>query len=500
MRPTPSLPRCGLAPLHTLTFPQTPFADYKDFVVLPKHEGIPQTVYGVVSVVATQQEAEADGAKTFVLAARTLTRPGQSLTHAPPEVALKVTTLSSVTKLSGTYLDALRDVAGEWKNAAKITKKHGISNRFVNAHDAAFPSWCLLEGRMQTCFAWTMDFCRGGTLNEFLEWQARQEWLDEERRNKTLMPIIFDLLTALKQLHSLHLGHRDLHERNVLFDHEGTLNIGDFGRAKKKVVVPGKPGPLPLLLILTSCSPGPLDALNLTVFGDGNMPPPDSTHPHPATLSTFTDEAYYDPLGVDLWSLGTLISDMLCPPHAQLKWPSDDQVAATKRPKLIQLCVEHRRQQVRKLWTPALKTLLDGRLFDWTLRSFRVETKGVTVTEQDLRFLFPKLQRPPDAEFRAVWAYYYGTQRREKDPFLTPEARFEAQQDRDSLLPHPPHPPGTTKADKGRTRELRGKEEDMEEEDKGGQRERDPAKAVPLKKRRAPPEPLPEPSKKRPRF
>jgi serine/threonine protein kinase len=81
-----------------------------------------------------------------------------------------------------------------------------------------------------------MDFCKGGTLNDLNDWVVEQRWLNEENRISLLLPIIHGLLTALKQLHSLHLGHRDLHEGNVLFDHEGTLNIGDFGRAKKKVL------------------------------------------------------------------------------------------------------------------------------------------------------------------------------------------------------------------------------------------------------------------------
>jgi hypothetical protein len=59
---------------------------------------------------------------------------------------------------------SLRDVTGEYKNAAKITKKHGVSNMFVNAHTGAFPALFFHEGQVHSAFAVLTDLLRIFTI------------------------------------------------------------------------------------------------------------------------------------------------------------------------------------------------------------------------------------------------------------------------------------------------------------------------------------------------
>ncbi|MBN3320210.1 E2AK2 kinase, partial [Atractosteus spatula] len=72
-----------------------------------------------------------------------------------------------------------------------------------------------------------MELCEGGTL---------RSWIDQEqdRRQKTkedAMSIFRQIVEGVKYIHSKQLIHRDLKPPNILFSHEETVKIGDFGLA-----------------------------------------------------------------------------------------------------------------------------------------------------------------------------------------------------------------------------------------------------------------------------
>ncbi|KAL4251286.1 Protein kinase-like domain superfamily protein [Abortiporus biennis] len=115
--------------------------------------------------------------------------------------------------------------------------------------------------------------------------------------------IIFQTISAIAYLHdpSNSIAHRDIKPRNLLLDENGTLKLIDFGVAWKEDIVPSSKHiwPEPRGKMYVDVCTGPYRAPEL-IFGP-------------------TD---YDPFAVDLWSLGTTLSELFTP----LRLESDEEI------------------------------------------------------------------------------------------------------------------------------------------------------------------------------
>lgn len=70
-----------------------------------------------------------------------------------------------------------------------------------------------------------MEFCGGGELFEFI---TEQHKLSEDQAR----PLVRQILSALKYLHSLGICHRDLKPENLMLDCDGTIKLSDFGLSR----------------------------------------------------------------------------------------------------------------------------------------------------------------------------------------------------------------------------------------------------------------------------
>uniref|UniRef100_W5NG38 non-specific serine/threonine protein kinase n=1 Tax=Lepisosteus oculatus TaxID=7918 RepID=W5NG38_LEPOC len=76
-----------------------------------------------------------------------------------------------------------------------------------------------------------MELCEGGTLRSWIDQEQDGRPKDKEKT----MSIFRQIVEGVKYIHSKQLIHRDLKPPNILFSHERTVKIGDFGLATSAI-------------------------------------------------------------------------------------------------------------------------------------------------------------------------------------------------------------------------------------------------------------------------
>ncbi|XP_015218211.2 interferon-induced, double-stranded RNA-activated protein kinase isoform X1 [Lepisosteus oculatus] len=76
-----------------------------------------------------------------------------------------------------------------------------------------------------------MELCEGGTLRSWIDQEQEGRPKDKEKT----MSIFRQIVEGVKYIHSKQLIHRDLKPPNILFSHERTVKIGDFGLATSAI-------------------------------------------------------------------------------------------------------------------------------------------------------------------------------------------------------------------------------------------------------------------------
>lgn len=71
------------------------------------------------------------------------------------------------------------------------------------------------------------EYCPGNTLDNFLDKRDRNN-IDR----KVNFEIFSQLVDGVMTMHEFNFVHRDLKPKNVFFDENGKVKIGDFGLAK----------------------------------------------------------------------------------------------------------------------------------------------------------------------------------------------------------------------------------------------------------------------------
>jgi len=79
-----------------------------------------------------------------------------------------------------------------------------------------------------------LSFCKMN-LDQLLQRGKLERKQNKMKKNIPIVSkkMIFDIVTGLKHIHSLHIIHRDIKPHNILIDPSGTLKISDMGLAKK---------------------------------------------------------------------------------------------------------------------------------------------------------------------------------------------------------------------------------------------------------------------------